>query len=299
MASARKTSVQPLSYGYVYPPGEDPLFQQKRGIATTVLHASFREERPDDLRLPRILCPIPGPKSPAVDDGGSIHLTTIGWRRVRAAVKKALLRAIETGDAPATLRSFEQYEACITPLLEMTDRLALGLRYEDDLGIEFPYLVLAPGAGFDHESARLRRHELVSVNHQGGGYSCTQRTFRGIVLTPNAAARTLAKHLDAQFHSSSFTPFAPWSILALYQRLLGRHGLSCQRDYAEFEESVYPIDAEHAHRLTDLTLPSNLQHLIKKQPEEGGRPKGRGRKALPRWKPSVAWHLYLVTSNSD
>lgn len=300
--SARSTL--PAPYAFVVRPGTDPLELIKRGIATTTLLAEWREEQPEDERLIRILCPITGPQTPSLQAAGGLHLTTIGWRRVRALVKKDLTENIRRGLAPSALFSFAEYEAALLPLLARVDRACVGMGYEDDLGIKMPYLLLAPQCDSEDETFPLLEHQITTVNHQGAGFNCSYRIFRGIVLRPNVNARRLATHLEHLFDGSSCSAPPTWARLQSYQSALEHHGLTCLVGYEELEESVYPISPVHVQGLAEEKMPADLAELIdwdsvERQHSARLRAQGVPVRRGKFWRAPVAWSLYLVTKNSD
>ena len=275
-----------------------------RGVVTTCMLAEWRECSEEDNRLCQILRPKQGPNSPAWSGAGGLHLSTVGWMRVRAWVKERLEEGIRQGKAPATLGSFAEYERELLPLLAAVDRAIVAGGYEEDLGIAFPYLILTLGNNWRGEPYPLKRRSLIRVNHQGGGYCCTQREFQGIVLRPNEGALRLANELHARYDGGSCTAPPSWPTAQEYMMILRSHQLSCDVGYVEMQESVYPIGVEHAQALTDETLPRQLDRLIdwaahdraeQARRKADGEPNGRRHI----WRSMINWHLYLVTENSD
>lgn len=246
-------------WDYVVLGGSDPLEFQKRGIATAQTGVRWAAVSAGWTPAGLALRPARGLSTPAVLHEDYVHLTSVGWKRVRAEVKRGLVQSIRNGDAPATLKSFAQYEETIRPYLEEVDRLARGMGYEDDLGIDLPYVMVEPVFSCSPAESPDFKLPIVTVNHQGGGHACSQRTFRGFVLKLNDVGRAVADTIHREFedHFGEGT----WAELSHYQSILSGLGLSCERNFGALDGSVYPIDPEHVSRLVVDPLPADLADL--------------------------------------
>lgn len=294
------TTAPPKSHHWHYAVDnkKDPLEAIKRGVPTTIIEAKWRISQPGDGELARKLHPKLGPTSPSVLIAGRIHLTSVGWRRVRLSVKKAIEKRIANGKMWGPFFSFRKFEISLRPSLETADRAVTAGEYEEDLGIKFPYLLLVPQL---HAATGLadKQSRIININHQSGGLLCIQRRYRGIVLRPNKRARALAERLNAEFDDTSITAPATWETLCRYQDILKDAKLASTDQYMDMEESVYPLSEANLSSLTSQRLPANRSTLLDWDPlylKELTRQQKRFHEMFRR---NFHWKLYLITENSD
>jgi len=132
-----------------------------------------------------------------------------------------------------------------------------------DDGIKLPLLVLTTNSPY----GSFRDPYLwCSIEHQGGGYACTQFQRDCIILPiKDLAYRGVRELTDKWLDSCIGLAGGPTlSDANDYSKDLKGLGLSCEFSYRNMIEGVYPFDTsvESLRLLTDHPLPDDLDDLL-------------------------------------
>lgn len=244
----------------------DILDQQKRGIATATLNIPAQTLLPEDS----FLCN----KSSVLSRqfiryrNNGVYLTLAGWRKSRSRVKQAYEKNAANGIMPCCLTPFDYFEKQILEEVKELDAFCINHdNYASRLGIDLPVLVITASimdkTTYEPVSPPLKRgRKWTRLKHQGSGVSCSQHEWDAIVVPLNEFGHKLAKSLHVRYDDSGIRQNALFSDLQEYTAELKGFGITCEQNYTEFCESVYPIDTSHICKLTNTKLPVNLDTLV-------------------------------------
>jgi hypothetical protein len=140
-------------------------------------------------------------------------------------------------------------------------------------------------------------YDFYAIGVQTAGMACHHRYIVGMPLPMSAdgfrSASTLARFSDRNGHSCIGIGGRSLSELVEYHALLTALDLSAETCYDELEEAFYPLDLQHALKLTQATVPSD---------EELQRPRDTNESMWSWLSGSFAassWTLYVLGDNCD